>query len=267
MRKILIAVLCILLSFGGSVSASQAKGKHNWWETSANKSWLANGIICYEADSKVKVGNKMIVSTKLGQSKTFKKIDTIFGISGDTLVDLQNGAIIDPDNPVDDEGNPIDENGNVIDASSACNNGVADVAFISNYLPNLGGSHIVRFAQYTKAGKFLWNDDEKVLVAALGIDSGTSFFTSPPKLSFSSTVLSSLRGIKAYTNSGAPRNACLIVYDIVLKGSRTDGSTYARDIVSSAQNGYLGVSLRSYLGGTGVQVALKCASWIGDYIW
>lgn len=250
------SISLISLILIANMQTSMALGKTKWWTDNVNGGWWNNGITCWPIDNDVVVGSKVRISYQLGQSKKWVPLQTVTGISGGTLVDSQ--------------GNLDDSES----ATPACNNGDNEIAFILPKVPVGGGAFIVKWEGLSKNGKsVIWRNTEKVLGAYTGIQSTSSFFTNPPNVTLPSYVYENLPpslGIKAYTNSGKPRHACLIFYDLVLKSfSTSNGSIYASDIINSAQGGWYGANIRQSMGTSGgtIQAAIKCAPWIAEYLW
>jgi len=262
MRKIgFIAVATLAITLVATATPSMAIGSFKWWTDNVTGNWLSQGIICWEKAADIAPGNKVVVSYKLGQSRTFVKLETVLGVPGDSLVDSDGNLL---------EEGAVDENGDLIEGTPACENGASDVAFVSTKLLTSPGSYIVRWGMYSKSGKFLWNEDEKVLNARKGADSGASFFTNPPNLYFNSYVSQNINpsiGVHAYTSKGKVRNACLVLYDLALAGMRSDFHARASDLIQSLQGGYFGVNVRSNIGSAGIPIALKCSPWIANYLW
>jgi hypothetical protein len=245
------------ISLVASFQGAQALGKTRWWSDNVTGGFWKNGITCWDKDEDIVEGAKIRFSYKLGQSKKWVVLETMVGISGDTLVD--------------DEGNLDDSE----DATMVCDDGADNVGFVLSKLPGgEGGSYLIKYEGLDKSGKkVIWSNTDKLLGAYSGIQSTSSFFTNPPNVSLPKYVYENLPpslGIKAYTNSGKPRHACLIFYDLVLKSSGySQESIYAKDIISSAQGGWLGANIRQTMGTSGgtIQSAIKCAPWIAEYLW
>jgi hypothetical protein len=252
-RKILVGLILACL-FMTPTSDANAIGKYEWWSTSATDSWFKNGIMCYKQDEDTQVGMNFKVSYKLGQSKKFATLGKGVSISGDTQVDAKGNI-------------PTDLSLGVM---TACDGGAESVAFISPRTPNIGGSYIIRLEAYNGKGKAIWYDDLKVLAAFTGAEKGSNFFTSPPNIVFTDETyafLSPSSGVKGYTSEGNPRNACLLLYDIVLKSAKTDVSTTATQLIASAQGGNFAISVRYVIGNAAIPTAIKCAPWIANYLW
>lgn len=263
-RKLLTTLLITSISLAGPAPAG-AIGKYDWWTSNVTSNWWRNGINCFTSDNSVDilVGQKFGFSSKLGQSKKFISLGKGVSISGDTLVD-RYGKVLDEvpaEGAVDEQGAPL--------GRAACED-PDSVAYILPSFPNLPGAYIIRLTVYAKGGGTLWTNDNKILGAFTGAETGANFFQSPPNFYFNEVTnayISSKR-IKAYTNKGNPRNACLIIYDVVLKSSPYDDAPIALpEIIQSMQGGNLGVSIRQYIGGLAIPTAIKCAPWIADYLW
>lgn len=256
-RNALSSIVILIVIFTLGVQPTFAIGKTKWWADNVTSSWWKNGITCWGIDEDIYEGAKIRISYKLGQSKKWIVLETVSGIPGDTLVD--------------DEGNPDESE----DATMVCEDGADDIGFVLSKLPGGGGgAYLVKFDGLDKSGKkVIWSDTDKVLGAYSGIQSTSSFFTNPPSVTLPNYVYENLPpslGIKAYTNSGKPRHACLIFYDLVLKSAAySEKSVYAQDIISSAQGGWLGSNIRQTMGTSGgtIQSAIKCAPWIAEYLW
>jgi len=237
-----------------SASPSHAIGKYKWWSTSATGSWFDNGIICWEEASDTQAGMKFTYSYKLGQSKKFLPLGSGISVPGDTQVD-SSGEI-----PTEDSS----------EISNACEDGAESIAFISPKTPDQGGAYILKINVYDNKGKEAWYADFKILAAYTGVESSKSFFTNPPNIFFTPQTyayISPSSGVKAYTSSGNPRNACLIIYDVALKGAMTDGTITSANLISSAQGGFFGANVRSIVGQLSIPTAIKCAPWIATYLW
>jgi hypothetical protein len=250
-----LIILIVILSL--NLQPTFAIGKTRWWTDNVTGGWWDNGITCWEKDKDIYEGAKVRFSYKLGQSKKWIVLETVSGIPGDTLVD--------------DEGNPDESE----DATTVCDDGADDIGFVLSKLPGGGGgAYLIKYDLLDKSGKkVIWSETDKVLGAYSGIQSTSSFFTNPPNVSLPNYVYENLSpslGIKAFTNSGKPRHACLIFYDLVLSSvSHKTESIYAQDIISSAQGGWLGANIRETMGTSGgtIQGAIKCANWIAEYLW
>lgn len=268
MRKssiVFILIASFLLSFP---TTSQAVGKYKWWTTSKTGGWFENGIVCYGESSNTQVGLKFNFSYKLGQNKKFVSLGNGVSISGDTQVDEQ-GFVIDEEYSFDEYGDPVDEYGDPIELMSACDESER-VAFISPKTPSLPGAYILKLTVYKKNGSVNWTDESQILAAYTGAESGMNFFTNPPNIFFTDQTyafLSPANGVKGYTSKGNPRNACLLIYDIAVKGARGDAPIRSSDLISSAQGGFFGANVRSIIGNAAIPTAIKCAPWVATYLW
>jgi hypothetical protein len=268
MKRTLI-VFTLIASFLISVPAtSKAVGTYKWWTTSKTGEWFSKGIVCYGKQSNSQAGLKFNFSYKLGQNKKFVSLGNGVSISGDTQVDYQ-GHVADLEYTYDENGDPVDENGDPVELMNACNDSNL-VAFISPKTPSTPGAYILKLTVYKKNGSVYWSDESKILAAYTGAESGMNFFTNPPNIFFTDATYANLspsNGIKGYTSKGAPRNACLLIYDIAIKGGRSDGSITSSDLISSAQGGFFGANVRSIIGNAAIPTAIKCAPWVATYLW
>jgi hypothetical protein len=244
----LIATALLLLA---NALPSHAAGKYDWWEIRSQGGWFRNGVICWTKSNEIKIGNKVTFSVKLGQSRTFKKLGTAVGVSGDKLI----SATWDRSQPDDLE--------------KACGKGSKSVAFISPKTPEAPGAYILRIGMYNSKGRFLWNDDYKVLNDTYGADSGTSYFTNPPALFFTKSTYEKLNLYRTpvFTSQGNNRNACLVIFD-QLSQTYSGATTIItkKDLIYRIQQGGLGVDLRRSFGGYVIPIAIKCAPWMVDYL-
>lgn len=256
LKAVSFAVLVAIFALLTSSTSASAIGKHKWWTTSVTGTWLSQGVVCSDNVDAL-AGGRAVVSWKYGQAKAFTRIETIRSISGATLLNEEGQLHTDADLEYGDVGHPI------------CENGEAEVAFVSTKVPTAGGAYNMRWALYNSAGKFLWNWDMKVLKLKTGLESGSSFFSNPPSYTFPSSAYTaaSYSGLVAYTSKGAKRNACLIFYDIALRYASGESSIYSRDLVSSLQRGSLGMAVRDQLGSSAIPTAIKCSPWVADYLW
>ena len=256
-RRISSFLMIFVVVFTFNSQPSFAIGKTEWWTNNVTGSWWKNGITCWTDNSDVRVGTYIRISYLVGQSKKWNTLETVQGIPGDTLVNSQG------------------EQDDSEDSFEACDDGASAVAVILTKMPGGdGGSYLVKYDNMSISGKkFLWSTTNKVLGAYTGIQTTSAFFTNPPKVVLPNYVYENLPpslGIKAYTQSGKPRHACLIFYDLVLKSFKnSDESVYSKEIVNSAQGGWLGANIRQTMGTSGgtIQTAIKCAPWIAEYLW
>lgn len=244
----LIATTVLLLT---NALPGHAAGKYDWWDVRSEGRWFSNGVVCWTKSTDIKVGNKAIFSVKLGQSRTFKKLGTAVGVSGDEMISAT----------WDREQN--------YDLMKACAKGSKSVAFISPKTPEAPGAYILRIDMYNSKGKFLWNNDSKVLNDMWGADSGSSYFTNPPALFFTKSTYEKLNLYRTpvFTNQGNNRNACLVILD-ELSQSYNGGTTFItkKDLIYRIQQGGLGADLRRSFGGYAIPIGIKCASWMADYL-
>jgi len=262
---IFILIGSFLLTFPPT---SQAIGKYKWWATNQTSGWFRNGIICYGESSNTQTGLKFNFSYKLGQNKKFVSLGNGVSISGDTQVDDQ-GFVADTEYSVDEYGVPVDEYGDPVEVMDACNESDR-VAFISPKTPSAPGAYILKLTVYKKNGSVYWTDEYQILAAYTGAESGTNFFTNPPNIFFTDQTYAYLtpsNGIKGYTSKGNPRNACLLIYDIAVKGARGEEPIKSSDLISSAQGGFFGANVRSIIGSAAIPTAIKCAPWVATYLW
>ena len=265
MKKLIAAVAALLLITVGS-APSEAKGRYKWWAISSETDWFSNGIVCWDKGGDIKVGNKATFSVKLGQVSGYKTLGKAVGLPGNTLVNSENGKPIDL-NQTDGNGNYVDSDGYQIETMEACDGGSNDVAFISPKTPSTPGAYSLKIAMHTSSGRFLWNDYSKVLQADIGADYGTSYFTNPPAIYFSSstyTYMGSGYGLIPYTSRGSKRNACLVIRDFIF--STVNVSLTKQDIIYSAQRGNLRTNLSTYINASAPPIAIKCAPWMADYL-
>jgi hypothetical protein len=199
---------------------------------------------------------------RLGQSKKFTQLGKGISISGETLVDSTGAA-------------PAADSQGSGDLSPVCEDGAASIAYVAPKVPKLGGAYTIRLTAYQASGKVAWIDDSiKVLAVFSGAESGTNFFTNPPKIFFSEFTYANIDpsfGVKSYTSKGTPRNACLLVYDVAIKSASNatalETSITSEKLIQSAQGGGFGNSVRNILGASAVPTAIKCAPWVATYLW
>lgn len=262
-------VFTLIASFLIALPATSiAVGTYKWWTTNQTGGWFGNGIVCYGKSSNTQEGLKFNFSYKLGQNKKFVSLGNGVSISGDTQVDDQ-GYVVDTEYTFDENGDPIDEYGDPIELINACDESDR-VAFISPKTPSTPGAYILKLTVYKKNGSVYWTNESKILAAYTGAESGMNFFTNPPNIFFTDQTyayLSPSNGIKGYTSKGAPRNACLLIYDIAVKGGRSGSSITSSDLISSAQGGFFGANVRSIIGNAAIPTAIKCAPWVATYLW
>ena len=249
MSKKLITVFATVLLVLTSAVSSQAAGKYDWWDIRSQGGWFKNGVVCWTKSSDIKVGNKATFSVKLGQSRTFTKLGNAVGVSGDELI----SATWDRTQPDD--------------LMKACSKGNRSVAFISPKTPKAPGAYILRIAMHNSKGKFLWNDDSKVLNDTWGADSGSSYFTNPPELYFTQKTYENLKywqSLIGYTSKGNKRNACLVIRDFInYSGGQVPTKS---ELIYNIQQGNAGDELRGFINGSAIPIALKCVPWMVDYI-
>ena len=268
--KRILASFILVCSVIISMEPAEAIGKYKWTSTSATGGWFSNGIFCWEKASDVKEGQKFTYSYKLGQSKKFIKLGSGVSVSGDTQVDEKGNIPTDTTSTLAQQDETVEETEDTSNLSNACDDGAKSVAYISPHTPGKGGALILRIIVFNKNGTEAWSTEMKLLAAYTGIESGSSFFTNPPNLFFTSETyayLSPSNGVKGYTSKGNKRNACLLIYDIAVKGARTDGSITANDLIGSAQGGFFGANVRSIIGNGAVPTAVKCAPWVATCLW
>lgn len=236
-------------------------GKYKWWDVSTegydyDLSWWNHRTMCFTPDKDVKYGQKFSVSYKLGQSKKFISL----GYSESLLL----GTRTDRYGNTYDQEFPVDEFGNEISVLEPCDG----VAFISPRIPpKTPGAYVIRITAYDKKGSTAWTTDSILLGKFMGAESGATFFANPPNLFFTSKTYSFISpryGIKAFTNTGKPRNACLIIYDIVIQNERDRSGLKSSTLVSMMQVADLGLSIKRIAGDLAIQTAIKCAPWIAD---
>ena len=253
-RKFLLISLVGMLWMSSSVVTASAIGKYKWWDDNVTGSWFKNGIICFTPDFETKANMKFTYTYKLGQSKKFVNLGSGVSIAGDTQVDIQGFL-------------PTEES---TDLMEACDDGANSIAFISPKTPTQGGAYIIRLTAFEKNGKVAWIHDNKVLKVKTGVESSANFFTNPPSIFFTQDTYANISpssGVSAYTSKGNLRNACLLIYDIAVKGGKTDGSITAGDLITSAQGGFFGVNVRGIIGQLAIPTAIKCAPWVATYMW
>ena len=256
-------IFCLLLT--ESISA-EASGRYKWWAIASDGDWFNNGIVCWEKGGDIKVGNRAVFYTKLGQGNTYKKLGSAYGIAGDHLVDSSNGTPVDL-NQQDQDGNYVDNDGNTISTMEACSDGAKSIAFISPRTPSNPGAYVLRIKMYNSRGKYLWYDDSKILQDGIGANSGSSYFSNPPAIYFSSgtyAYMGSNYGLIPYTTSGKKRNACLVIRDFIY--STVSASLSKSDIIYSAQRGNLRRNLSNEINATAPPIAIKCAAWMATYL-
>lgn len=262
---VFILISSFLLAFPAT---SQARGKYEWWTTSKTGGWFQTGIVCYGASSSTQVGLIFNFSYKLGQNKKFVSLGNGVSIPGDTQVDEQ-GFVADGEYSLDEYGDLVDEYGDLVELTNACDD-PERIAFISPKTPSVPGAYILKLTVYKKNGGVFWTDEEKILAAFPGAESGKNFFTNPPNIFFNDQTyayLSPSNGVKGYTSKGNPRNACLLIYDIAIKSARSDISVKSADLISSAQGGFFGANVRSIIGNAAIPTAIKCSPWVATYLW
>jgi hypothetical protein len=247
-KKFMSLIATTVLIFTNALP-SHAAGKYDWWAIRSDGSWFKNGVVCWNKSSDIKIGNKATFSVKLGQSQTFKTLGTAVGLSGDKLI----SATWDRTQPDD--------------LMKACSNGSKSVAFISPKTPEAPGAYILRIAMYNSKGRFLWNNESKVLNDTSGADSGFSYFTNPPELYFTQKTYENLKywpSLIGYTSTGNKRNACLVIRDFInYSGGHVPTKS---ELIYNIQQGNAGDELRGFINGSAIPIALKCVPWMVDYI-
>ncbi len=255
MSKKIVTVLAAFTFLISISLPSQAAGKYDWWSIHSQGSWFANGVVCWNKSSDIKIGNKATFSVKLGQSQTFKTLGTAVGVSGDKLISATW------------------DRKQTYDLMKACSNGSKSVAFISPKTPTAPGSYILRIAMYNSKGKFLWNDDSKVLNDSSGADSGSSYFTNPPSIFFTNSTSENMEynsDLIPYTSKGNKRNACLVIRDFINSPGGVSGRGGSiqtkKQLIYDIQHGTSGAELKDFINGSAIPIALKCVPWMVDYV-
>lgn len=255
--------LIISLVLPGIMTPAYAKGKYDWFANNTNGSWLANGIVCFKLIDKFQPGQKFTYTAKLGQSKKFVTLGSGLSVSGDTLVDLAGNFV--------GESQESETSGES-EVMMACPPSPSSsyVAYIAPTMFSAAGAWTVKLTIYKSNGAVLLTETYYMLNEKLGIDSSSSFFTNPPNIFFNNFTYANIPtrfGIKSYTDSGKPRNACLLVYDLSLKGITGSGSVSTSDLTKSLQGGSFGANVKAILGNAAIPTALKCAPWVATYMW